>query len=77
MARYIGPKAKISRKFKQDILGGVKAMERKPFPAGQHGLASKRAKRSEYAIQLMEKQKAKYLYGILERQFYNLYERAT
>ena len=77
MARYIGPKAKVSRKFRQDILGGAKAIEKKPYAPGQHGLAAKRAKKSEYAIQLMEKQKAKYLYGILERQFRNIFVKAA
>ncbi len=69
MARYIGPKSKIARKFKEPIFGPDKALEKKNYPPGQHGLAKKRAKQSEYAIQLMEKQKAKYTYGILERQF--------
>lgn len=77
MARYTGPKAKISRKFRQDILGGVKAIEKKPYAPGQHGAMTKRAKKSEYAVQLMEKQKAKYLYGILEKQFHNLFVKAA
>lgn len=76
MARYTGPKSKIARKFKEPIFGPDKALEKKNYPPGQHGLAKKRAKQSEYAIQLMEKQKAKYTYGILERQFANLYEKA-
>lgn len=79
MARYIGPKTKISRKFGESIFGDDKSFERrKNQPPGQHGPNKRRgAKKSEYAIQLAEKQKAKYTYGILERQFANLYERAT
>lgn len=79
MARYIGPKTKISRKFGESIFGDDKYFERrKNQPPGQHGPNKRRgAKKSEYAIQLAEKQKAKYTYGILERQFANLYERAT
>ena len=69
MARYIGPKSKIARKFKEPIFGPDKALEKKNYPPGQHGQAKKRAKQSEYAVQLMEKQKVKYTYGILERQF--------
>ena len=77
MARYTGPKGKISRKFRQNILGAAKVIEKKPYAPGQHGLAGKRSKKSEYAIQLAEKQKVKYLYGILERQFSNLFVKAT
>lgn len=77
MARYTGPKSKIARKFGEAIFGADKALERRNYPPGQHGLARKRAKRSEYAIQLTEKQKAKYTYGILERQFRTLYEKAN
>ncbi len=79
MARYIGPKTKIARKFGAPIFGDDKNFEkRKNQPPGQHGPNKRRgAKRSEYAIQLTEKQKAKYTYGILERQFANLYEKAT
>ena len=69
MARYIGPKSKIARKFKEPIFGPDKALEKKNYPPGQHGAAKKRAKQSEYAVQLQEKQKVKYTYGILERQF--------
>lgn len=63
MARYTGPKTKIARKFGEAIFGDDKSFERKNYPPGQHGLARRRAKRSEYAIQLQEKQKAKYTYG--------------
>jgi small subunit ribosomal protein S4 len=77
MARYIGPKSKIARKFKEPIFGADKALEKKNYPPGQHGLAKKRAKQSEYAVQLMEKQKAKYTYGILERQFAKLFNLAS
>ncbi len=79
MARYIGPKTKIARKFGAAIYGDDKNFEkRKNQPPGQHGVNKRRnAKRSEYAVQLMEKQKAKYTYGILEKQFANLYEKAN
>lgn len=77
MARYIGPKTKIARKFGEAIFGDDKAFEKRNFPPGQHGNAKRRAKKSEYAIQLMEKQKAKYTYGILERQFRNMFKKAT
>ena len=77
MARYIGPKSKIARKFKEPIFGADKALEKKNYPPGQHGLAKKRAKQSEYAVQLQEKQKAKYTYGILERQFAKLFVTAA
>lgn len=77
MARYTGPKTKIARKFGEAIFGEDKAFQKRSYPPGQHGLAKKRAKRSEYAVQLMEKQKAKYTYGILEKQFRNLYEKAS
>lgn len=76
MARYIGPKSKIARKFKEPIFGPDKALEKKNYPPGMHGLSKKRAKQSEYAVQLQEKQKAKYTYGILERQFAKIYEMA-
>ena len=76
MARYIGPKSRIARKFKEPIFGPDKALEKKNYPPGQHGLSKKRAKQSEYAVQLMEKQKAKYTYGILERQFAKIYHMA-
>ena len=77
MAKYIGPKTKISRKFGEQIFGPDKSFEKKNYPPGQHGQNKRRQKKSEYAIQLMEKQKAKYLYGILEKQFKNLFERAS
>jgi len=76
MARYIGPKSKIARKFKEPILGFSKALQKKNYPPGQHGI-SKRRKHSEYSIQLQEKQKAKYIYGLLERQFENLFHLAS
>ena len=77
MARYTGPKTKIARKFGQAIFGDDKAFEKRNYPPGQHGNNKRRGKKSEYAIQLMEKQKAKYTYGILERQFRNLFKKAT
>lgn len=77
MARYTGPKTKIARKFGEAIFGEDKAFEKRNYPPGQHGLAKRRGKKSEYAVQLMEKQKAKYTYGILEKQFRNLYEKAS
>lgn len=77
MARYTGPKSKIARKFKEPIFGPDKALEKKNYPPGQHGLSKKRAKQSEYAIQLQEKQKAKYTYGILERQFAKTFNKAS
>lgn len=76
MARYTGPKSKIARKFREAIYGPDKALERKNYPPGQHGQSKKRSKQSEYAVQLMEKQKAKYIYGVLEKQFANLFDRA-
>ncbi|MDR1197597.1 MAG: 30S ribosomal protein S4 [Prevotellaceae bacterium] len=77
MAKYIGPKTKIARKFGEPIYGPDKYLDRKNFPPGQHGLAKKRKKISEYGIQLQEKQKVKYTYGLLERQFRTFYERAS
>lgn len=77
MARYRGPKSKIARKFADPIFGPDKALERKSYPPGQHGPSKRRMKKSEYAIQLAEKQKAKYTYGILERQFENLFAKAS
>lgn len=77
MARYNGPKTKIARKFGEAIFGDDKSFEKRNYPPGQHGLAKKRAKRSEYSLQLQEKQKAKYTYGILERQFSNLFKKAS
>ena len=76
MARYTGPKSKISRKYGEPIFGDTKALEKKPHPPGQHG-RGRRRKKSEYAIQLAEKQKAKYLYGILEKQFRNMFDKAS
>jgi small subunit ribosomal protein S4 len=76
MARYIGPKSKIARKFGDPIYGPDKFLDKKNFPPGQHGVNRKRRKLSEYGIQLKEKQKAKYTYGVLERQFRNTFERA-
>ena len=78
MARYTGPKQRINRKFLEPILGGNgKTLEKKAYPPGMHGMTKKRTKKSEYAVQLAEKQKAKYTYGILERQFENIFERAA
>ena len=77
MARYTGPKTKIARKFGESIFGDDKSFEKRNYPPGQHGNNKRRSKKSEYAIQLMEKQKAKYTYGILERQFRNLFKKAT
>ena len=75
MARYTGPKSKISRKFNEEIFGPSKALKKKAYPPGMHG-RGRRKKQSEYAIQLAEKQKAKYIYGVLEKQFANLFEKA-
>jgi small subunit ribosomal protein S4 len=77
MARYRGPKSKIARKFREPIYGPDKALERKNYVPGVHGPNKRRRKQSEYALQLMEKQKAKYTYGILERQFRNLFVKAS
>jgi small subunit ribosomal protein S4 len=76
MARYIGPKSKIARKFGEAIYGADKYLEKKNFPPGMHGVNKRRRKVSEYAVQLKEKQKAKYTYGVLERQFANLFVKA-
>jgi small subunit ribosomal protein S4 len=76
MARYIGPKTRIARKFGDPIYGPDKSYDKKSYPPGQHGANKKRKKSSEYGIQLREKQKAKYTYGVLERQFANLFEKA-
>ncbi|WP_369047877.1 30S ribosomal protein S4 [Tenacibaculum sp. UWU-22] len=76
MARYTGPKTKIARKFGEAIFGDDKNFEKRNYPPGQHGNNRRRGKKSEYATQLMEKQKAKYTYGILERQFSNLFKKA-
>jgi small subunit ribosomal protein S4 len=77
MARYRGPVTKIARKFGEPIFGPDRSFEKKNYPPGQHGNNRRRGKKSEYAIQLAEKQKAKYTYGILERQFRNMFKRAT
>ncbi|WP_298543197.1 30S ribosomal protein S4 [uncultured Aquimarina sp.] len=77
MARYTGPKTKIARKFGEAIFGDDKSFDKRNYPPGQHGNNRRRGKKSEYAIQLMEKQKAKYTYGVLERQFRNMFEKAT
>jgi small subunit ribosomal protein S4 len=76
MARYRGPKQKIARRFKEPIFGPSKTLERKPYGPGQHG-RSRRGKESEYAVQLKEKQKAKHTYGLLERQFRNVFDKAS
>ena len=77
MARYTGPKTKIARKFGEAIFGDDKSFEKKNYPPGQHGNTRRRGKKSEYAMQLQEKQKAKYTYGILERQFRNMFKSAN
>ena len=77
MARYTGPSTKIARKFGEPIFGSDKYFEKRNFPPGQHGLASKRKKTKEYGTQLKEKQKVKYMYGVLERQFRNTYDKAA
>ncbi|HMS98737.1 MAG TPA: 30S ribosomal protein S4 [Saprospiraceae bacterium] len=77
MARYTGPTTKKARAFGEPIYGYDKSYEKRKFPPGQHGMAKKRKQMSDYAVQLMEKQKAKYTYGLLERQFRNLFHKAT
>ena len=77
MAKYNGPKSKIARRFREPIFGPDKALERRNYPPGQHGNARRRGKESEYSVQLKEKQKAKYTYGILEKQFSNLFKKAS
>ena len=77
MARYTGPSTKSARKFGEPIFGADKDFEKRNYPPGQHGLAGKRKKQKDYGIQLKEKQKVKYMYGVLERQFRNTYEKAT
>jgi small subunit ribosomal protein S4 len=77
MAKYKGPRSKISRKFGEPIYGPDKVLEKKNYPPGMHGLNKRRRKQSEYGIQLKEKQKAKYTYGLLEKQFLNLFEKAS
>ena len=76
MARYRGPKSKVARKFNDPIFGPSKALQKKSYPPGQHG-RGRRRKQSEYAVQLMAKQKAKYTYGVLEKQFANLFDKAN
>ncbi|MAY84058.1 MAG: 30S ribosomal protein S4 [Flavobacteriales bacterium] len=77
MARYRGPKSKIARKFREPIFGPDSSLEKKNYPPGQHGPNRRRGKQSEYAVQLMEKQKAKYTYGILEKQFSRMFAEAS
>lgn len=77
MARYRGPQTKIARKFGEPIFGPDKVLDKKNYPPGFHGLNKKRRKTSEYGVQLKEKQKAKYTYGVLEKQFRNIFDRAT
>ena len=77
MARYTGPKSRIARRFKEPIFGEDKALERRKYGPGQHGPTKRGGKRSEYSLQLTEKQKAKYTYGILERQFSNIFKKAS
>ncbi|HZK09383.1 MAG TPA: 30S ribosomal protein S4 [Bacteroidales bacterium] len=77
MARYIGPKTRISRKFNEPLFGADKSFEKKKYPPGQHGQTRRRKKESEYGLQLAEKQKAKYTYGILEKQFRNTFTKAA
>ncbi|MFT4986885.1 MAG: small subunit ribosomal protein S4 [Flavobacteriales bacterium] len=77
MARYTGPKSRIARKFREPIFGPDKALERKNYGPGMHGPNKRRGKQSEYSMQLSEKQKAKYTYGILEKQFSNLFKKAS
>lgn len=77
MARYTGPKSKVARRFKEPIFGRDKALERKNYGPGIHGPAKRRPKQSEYAIQLAEKQKAKFTYGVLEKQFRNTFKKAA
>ena len=77
MARYTGPQTRIARKFGEPIYGPDKNFEKRNTPPGQHGLAAKRKKQKEYGTQLKEKQKVKYMYGVLERQFRNTYEKAS
>ena len=77
MARYTGPKSRIARRFREPIFGPDKALERKNYGPGMHGASKRRGKQSEYSTQLMEKQKVKYTYGVLERYFENLFHRAS
>jgi small subunit ribosomal protein S4 len=77
MARYRGPKSKIARRFREPIFGPDRSLDKKPYPPGIHGASRRRRKESEYGVQLQEKQKAKYTYGILERQFRKTFIQAT
>src|SRR6476659_3687439 len=77
MARYTGPKTKIPRKFREAIFGPDKYFDKRNYPPGQHGVSKKRSKQSEYAVQLSMKQKVKYTYGILERQFAKTFDKAS
>ncbi len=77
MARYTGPRAKKARAFGEPIFGSSSAFDKRKYPPGQHGPSKRRKQKSDYAIQLMEKQKAKYTYGVLERQFRNTFEKAS
>jgi small subunit ribosomal protein S4 len=77
MARYTGPTSKIARRFREPIFGPDPVLDKKNYPPGQHGTAKKRSKQSEYAVQLQEKQKVKLMYGILERQFARIFDRAS
>ena len=77
MARYTGPSTKIARKFGEPIFGPDKYLDKRNYPPGQHGLAAKRKKQKDYGDQLKEKQKVKYMYGVLERQFHNTYDKAS
>ena len=77
MARYRGPKSKVARRFREAIFGPDKAVERRSYPPGVHGPNKRRSKESEYSVQLKEKQKAKYTYGILERQFRTMFKKAS
>lgn len=77
MARYTGPATKIARKFGEPIFGADKAFDKRKYPPGQHGPNRRRKQKSDYAVQLMEKQKAKHTYGVLEKQFRNMYEKAA
>jgi len=77
MARYTGPKSKVARRFREPIFGKDKALEKKNYGPGQHGNSRRKPKKSEYAVQLAEKQKAKYTYGVLEKQFRNTFKRAA
>ncbi len=77
MARYTGPKTRLARKFKEPIFGPDKVLEKKNYPPGQHGLNKRRGKQSEYSVQLQEKQKAKYTYGMLEKQFRRFFHMAS